>query len=528
MFDTIIKNGHIADGSGNPWFTADIGIVNGKIAKIGSLAAEQASEVIDAGGQMVAPGFIDIHCHSDAVIFAEPREKGKILQGVTTEVIGNCGSSAAPTFAPTLPLLKEYLDPLFGNIPLQWNWSTIGEFLARIEERQPISNVATLVGHGTIRVAAMAFDNREPTAAELRKMKDLVAQALDEGAFGLSSGLIYPPGLFSQTPEMVELCKVVAEKQGIYATHMRGEADTLIESTQEAIAVAAESGVPLEISHHKAAGRSNWGKCRQTLQMIEEARDKGMDITCDVYPYVAASTSLGTVLPPWMQEGGISQLLKRLESPENQSRLKQEFVQGISGWENYAASAGWNGIMIAYCQNNKSNEGKTIQQIADATHREPEEVLFKILLEEQANVLMNVFSVDEADVQYIIKHPAVMVGSDAIPSPGKPHPRFFGTFPRVLSKYVRQDKIIGLMEGIRKITSMPAQKLGLRDRGMLREGMWADIVVFDPETIEDKATFADPQQYPVGIEYVLVNGKVAVQKGQYTGALSGRVLRSGC
>lgn len=525
MFDVLIKNGRIIDGSGNPWFQADIGIIDGKIAEIGRLNEKEAQEVLDAAGKVVSPGFIDIHCHSDAVIFAEPREQGKILQGVTTEVVGNCGSSAAPTYAPTLSLLQKYLAPLFGNIPLTWDWGTMGDFLDRVAERKPISNVASLVGHGTIRVAVMGFEDREPTETELQKMKELLAQSLEDGAFGLSSGLIYPPGLFSKTSEMIELCKVVAAKGGFYATHMRGEGDTLLESTEEALKVAQESGVSLEISHHKSAGRANWGKCRQTLQMIEAARTAGIDVTCDVYPYIAASTSLGTVLPPWMQEGGIPKLLERLESLENRKRLKQELAQGIPRWENYVTSAGWNGIMIAYCQNNKSHEGKSIQQIADAAHQDPADTLFDILLEEQANVLMNVFSMTEDDVKYIIKHPATMVGSDAIPSPGKPHPRFFGTFPRVLSKYVREDKVISLPEGIRKITSLPAQKLGLRDRGLLREGMWADLVVFDQETIEDKANFIDPQQYPVGIDFVLVNGQIAVRNGQYTGLTAGQVLR---
>ncbi len=525
MFDVVIKNGRIADGTGNPWFLADVGIKDGKIGRIGSLDGEPAGEIIDANGFVVAPGFIDMHCHSDAVVFARPRDQGKILQGVTTEVVGNCGSSAAPVNEETLPALQDYLAPLFGTFPLAWDWKSIGEYLERVEENKTISNVAALVGHGSVRVAVMAFDNREPTPDELAKMKELVAQALDEGAFGLSSGLIYPPGLFSKTDEMVELCQVIAQKGGFYATHIRGESDDVIESTKEALEVARRTGVALEISHHKTAGRGNWGKSHQTLRLIDEARQAGIDVTCDVYPYIAASTSLGTLLPPWMQAGGIEAMLERLQRPEIREQIKQEFIHGLPGWENYVKSAGWPSVMVAYCETNKSCEGKTLQEIADKLQIEPADALFKILMEEKAKALMCVFSMDEADVRYIIRHPASMIGSDAIPSPGKPHPRYYGTFPRVLNKYVRQDKVISLEEGIRKMTSLPAQRLGLRGRGLIGEGLWADIVVFNPETVEDKATFTEPQQYPVGIEYVLVNGQVAVRKSRYTGILPGKVLR---
>ena len=525
MFDVIIKNGKIADGSGNPWFWADLGVKDGKIVRIGRLDGEAAVETIDADGCIVAPGFIDIHCHSDAVVFAQPREQGKILQGVTTEVVGNCGSSAAPTNDATLPSLQKYLAPLFGSFPLAWDWESVREYLNRVEDNQVISNVVTLVGHGTVRVAVMDFDNRAPTTEELKKMQKLVGEALDDGAFGLSSGLIYPPGLFSRTPEMVALCEVVAQKGGFYATHIRGESDGVEAAVAEAIGVAKQTGVALEISHHKAAGRSNWGKTEQTLKMIDAARADGLDVTCDVYPYIASSTSLGTLLPPWMHEGGIDALLERLESPAIRAQVKREFVTGLPGWENYPAAAGWKGIMVSYCERHEEYEGKTIQEIADAQQIDGADALFKILLESRANALMNVFSMDEGDVKRILRHPASMVGSDAIPSCGKPHPRFYGTFPRILSKYVRNEKIICLEEGIRKMTALPAQRLGLHDRGRIGEGMWADIVVFHPDTVCDKAVFAKPQQYPEGIEYVLVNGRVSVRKGEFTGTVAGKVLR---
>jgi N-acyl-D-amino-acid deacylase len=527
MYDIIIENGRVIDGSGNPWFKADIAIKDGFIDKIGMLSGEKSTDRIDATGLVVSPGFIDIHCHSDALLFVSPREQGKILQGVTTETIGNCGMSAAPTSPQHLDLLQKYVSSIFAGIKLAWDWNSVGDFLDRLEQQKSISNIAFLVGHGTLRIAVMGFDNRDPEEFELAAMKQLLADSIDQGAFGMSSGLIYPPGLFSKTPEMVELCKVLAAKGGVYTTHMRGETDAVIDSVKESIAVGELSGVSVEISHHKTAGRENWGKSRQTLQLIDEARAKGLDITCDVYPYIAASTMLGALLPPWVHEGGIGRLLERLKLADNRSQIKIQMVEGLPSWENYVKASGWENIIIASCKYNKSNEGKSIKKIAEERNIDPADAVFDLMIEEDADVLMVVFMMNEDDVSYILKHPAVMVASDAIPSSGKPHPRYYGTFPRVLSKYVRQDKVISLTEGIRKITSMPAQKLGLRDRGLLRERMCADITIFNPDTIEDKATFMDPKQYATGIEYVLVNGKVAVQNGEYSGVLAGKVLRKG-
>ena len=523
MFDIIIEKGHIIDGAGNPWFNADVGIANGKIVKIGQLAGQAASERIDAEKLIVSPGFIDIHCHMEGPLFLTPREDGRICQGITTEIIGNCGMSAAPVLPETSDLLKTFSHTTFGSLP--WNWRSVSDFFARVEERQTTANIGTLVGHGTIRIAAMGFDNREPTPAELTAMKQSIKEAMAEGAFGLSSGLAYPPGLFSSQHELIELCKIVAQRQGIYTTHMRNETDEVIDYVAESIEVGEKSGVSLEISHHKTAGTANWGKSQQTLKMIEEARRRGLDINCDVYPYAAASTMLRSLLPPWAHEGGVSAMLEKIRKPELRQRMKADIANGLPTWENLARTTGWGKIMIGSCQKSKELEGKTIQEIALARNVEPPEAVFDILLEEEANVSMIMFMMAEEDVTNILKHPAAMVASDAFYSTGKPHPRFYGSFPRVLGKYVRTDKALTLAEGIRKMTSMPAQKLGLRDRGLLKEGMWADITIFDPETIEDKATFMEPVQHPVGIRYVLVNGRVSVRDGKYTGMLAGKVIR---
>ena len=527
MYDLIIENGRIVDGTGNPWYLADIAVQDGRIVQIGRLQGQSAVRRIDAKGLVVAPGFIDMHCHSDALLFVKPREEGKILQGVTTETIGNCGMSATPVSDQNLELLKKYTNSIFASIPLAWDWHGYGEFLDKVETQGCITNIASLVGHGTVRIAVMGFENREPDARELTEMKQLVGTAIDEGAFGMSSGLIYPPGLFSKTAEMVELCKVVAAKGGIYTTHMRGETDNVLDSVQESIDVGEQSGVSVEISHHKTAGKDNWGKSRLTLSMVEQARKRGVDITCDVYPYVAASTMLGALLPPWVHEGGIDRLLDRLQIAENRERIKAEMVNGVAGWENYVKAAGWDNIIIASCPGNTDYEGKSITDIGKLRNIESAEAVFELMVEEKADVLMVVFMMCEEDVTYIIQHPDVMVASDAIPSPGKPHPRYYGTFPRVLGKYMRKDHAITLPEAIRKISSMPAQKLGLRDRGLLKEGMYADITIFDEDVVEDKATFMNPQQYATGIEYVIVNGQVAVENGMYSGMLAGKVLRKG-
>lgn len=525
MYDILIKNGQIIDGSGEAGYQADLGIKDGKIVCIGQLAAEQAQETIDATNLAVTPGFVDIHCHSDSVLFKNPREEGKILQGVTTETIGNCGLSAAPVNPATLDLLQKYTAAIFADGKLEWDWQTTGEFLECIEKRKTIGNVAALVGHGTVRIAVMGFDDRKPTAAELTQMQQLVKESLAQGAFGLSSGLIYPPGVFSETDEMIELCRPVAEAGGLYATHMRNEGTLMLESVEETIRVGRETGVSLEISHHKAAGQPNWGKVKRSLALMAEASSQGMNIHCDVYPYIASSTVLGALLPPWAQEGGAEKLLQRLTDPVCRSRIKTEFSAGIPGWDRFATGDNWENIIIASCGVHHEWEGKSLAALAEARSEEPADTLFDIMLEEKGDILMMAFMMCEEDVATVLRHPLSMAGSDAIPSKGKPHPRFYGTFPRVLRKYVREDGVLTLPEAIRKMSALPAKTLGLVDRGLIRVGMAADIAVFDPAVVADHAQYQDPCQYSTGMELVLVNGQVAVRKGEYTGALAGQVLR---
>jgi len=535
VFDLLIKNGKIVNGTGNPWFKADIGIKNGKIEKIGRLDSADAEKIIDAEGLIVSPGFIDMHNHSDISVFFNPKLESTIRQGITTLVIGNCGSSLAPVNPATKDLFMKHIEAFLpSDAELEVTWNTFEEYLNKLEEIEMAANIAPLVGHGTVRIAVMGFDDREPTAEELDEMKKLVAEAMEAGAFGMSTGLIYPPGVYSKTEELVELCKVVAKYGGIYTSHIRGEGGTLIEAVKEAIYIGEKAGVPVEISHHKAAGKSNWGKTKETLKLMEEARKRGVDVTCDQYPYRAGMTSLSAVLPPWVHVGGVEEMLRRLRDPKEREKIRRDIEQGLPGWENFVADCGWENIYISsvVTEKNKHLEGKNVAEIAKIKGKDELDAVCDLLLEEEGRVTIVLFMMDEEDIVRVMKSPLQMVATDAwavapygVLGAGKPHPRFYGTYPRVLGRYVREKKVLTLEEAVRKMTSFPAQKLGLRDRGLILEGMWADIVVFDPAKIIDKATYQNPHQYPEGIEYVIVNGKVVIEKGEHTGVLPGKTLR---
>jgi len=520
MFDIIIKGGQIVDGSGAPPFQADVGIKDGRIEVVGKLGAAEAPETIAAGGFIVAPGFIDMHSHSDFSLLVNPRAESKVRQGVTTEVIGNCGSSAAPVIEERLDLLKDQAD--LESLELEWDWLTMAEYLARLRKQGIALNVVPLIGHGTIRAAVMGFDDRPPSATELAAMKELISQAMEDGAWGFSTGLIYAPSFYADTEELIELSKVVAECGGIYCSHIRGEGKTLLDAVSEAIRIGQEAGVSVQISHHKAAGRENWGKVTRSLELIDRAREAGLDVSADQYPYIAASNALSASLPGWMHVGGKGKLLERLRDPAVRQRLRREMTIPAEQWDE---------TKIAYCKTNKDYEGMSIQEIADLRRSDPLETVFDLLVEEEATVSIVKFAMSEADVRTVMQHEAVMIGSDGralatsgVLSRGKPHPRNYGTFPRVLGKYVREEKLLAVEEAVRKMTRLPAEKLGLKNRGLITGGMWADITVFHPERVRDQATFIDPHRYPEGIEYVLVNGTMVIKRGEHTGKLAGRLL----
>lgn len=527
-FDVIIRNGKVVDGTGNPWFQADVGIKGQRISRVGRLSAEVARTVIDATGLVVCPGFIDMHSHSDLVLLVVAKAESKIRQGITTEVIGNCGVSAAPLN----DLMKEEVKkttPLIEEAELRLDWSTMKGYLSRLSGQGVAVNVVPLVGHANIRASAMGFSNRAPTKAELEEMKRTLAQAMKDGAFGMSTGLIYPPGCYAQTDELVELARVVASHGGIYASHIRGEGQNLLSSVNEAIEIGEKAGLPVEISHHKAGGRPSWGKVKESLKRMEDARGREVDVTCDVYPYVASSFGLSAMLPPWAHEGGTEKLLGRLRDAEICERIRREMTEGSPGHSSPLEDAGWDATQIAGCNSHPDLEGRTIGEIAQARKMDPFALAFDLLAED-AGISVVRFAMCEDDVRTVLRHPISMIGTDGaavapygILGKGKPHPRSYGTFPRVLGKYVREDRILTLEDAVRKMTSLPAQKLGWRDRGLLRERMYADVTIFDPETINDRATYQNPHQYPDGIEYVMVNGRVVVERGQHTGALAGKV-----
>ncbi|MBT9175375.1 MAG: D-aminoacylase [candidate division WS2 bacterium] len=527
MFDLVVKSGYVIDGTGNPWFKADIGIKQDKIVKIGYIESVNAKKIIDASGLMVSPGFIDIHSHSDFVLLVNPRAESKVRQGVTTEVIGNCGFSAAPLMGAAIDMAKE----ISQQYELEIDWSSFKEFFNRLKKQGVAINIATLVGHGTVRAAAMGFSDRPPTPKEMEMMKVLVDQAMQDGVFGLSSGLFYTPGSYAQTEEIVELSRVVAKYGGIYSSHIRNEGDYLIDAEKEAIEIGSRASVSVQISHHKACGQSNWGKVKETLMMIDKARSEGIDVMCDIYPYIASSTGLDALLPPWAHEGSHEKLLEKLKDPKTRELLKKDMQEGLSNWESMAKQSSWDKFVIARCKKHEDFEGKNLLEISKSRNIDPSDLVFDLLAEEEDHISIIAFEINEDDMHLVLSHPTSMIGSDGYAlatygmlSESKPHPRSYGTFPRVIGKYVREKKLLTIQDAIRKMTSLPAQRLGLKNRGILREGCYADIVIFDKKKIIDKATFDNPHQYPDGIEYVLVNGQITLEKGKHRGTLAGKVL----
>jgi N-acyl-D-amino-acid deacylase len=519
-FDLIIKNGKIIDGSGNPWYKADMGIVGETIKKIGEIKKFDTEKTIDANSMIIAPGFIDIHSHSDIPVLVDPEVHSKIRQGVTTEVVGNCGSSAAPMNAS----LKEYREKYARTrVPddFKFDWESMADYLNKIESQGSGFNVASFVGHGTIRQNVMGHNASKPTKEELEEMKKLVANAMKDGAWGMSTGLIYPPSVFAETEEIIELSKIVANYSGIYASHIRGEGESLLEAIVEAGEIGEKSGTPVQIAHFKASGKPNWGMTKDSLALVKKYRNMGIDITFDQYPYIAGSTGLKSLFPHWAHEGGAEKMIKRLKDPKIRKKMRDQLRPDKE----------WNQIMVAYAKNHPEYNGKNIEEIAELENKDPYDSVCDLLIAEDNQVQIVTFGMDEEDVRRVMRSPFGMVGSDGsaispygILGQGNPHPRYYGTFPRVLGYYVREE-VLSLPEAVRKMTSAPAQKLGIKDRGLLRQGYKADLTIFDPDNIKDNATFTNPHQYPSGIPFVMVNGALVVEKDEHTGALPGKTLR---
>lgn len=534
-YDIIITNGKVVDGSGNPWFNADIGIKDGIIQKIGQIKLKDA-EIIDAKRKVICPGFVDLHTHSDWTLLVNPLAESKIRQGVTIEVVGQCGESAAPLNDITAEYFKKTLPrTIRDNIDI--SWQTMEDYLQRLDSAGLGINVIPFVGFGTVRHNLLQFQNRAPNLNELESMKEFVRESMEAGAYGLSTGLIYPPQPYATTDEIVELCQVVYEFQGIFASHIRGETVTVIEAVTEAIEIGRRSGCSVHISHFKTAGRANWGKTKKTCEMIDVARAEGIDVTCDFYPYLAGATSLDAVLPDWVHEGGLKFLKKRLSDPKTRDKIIKDIKTGIPGWENLIKDEvgipGWeNLILITDFAENRNYQGKNIGEIAQLRGTDPMNTLFDLLLETQDRVGIIDYMMDEDDVKRVMTHPATGVGSDGAAvatygplSEGQPHPRTYGTFARILSHYVRKDKVLSLQEAVRKMTSFSTQRFQLNNRGLLREDFVADVVVFDPSKVQDLATYTKPHQYPSGIEYVILNGEVVINKGEHTQVKAGKILK---
>jgi dihydroorotase/N-acyl-D-amino-acid deacylase len=530
QFDVLIKNGRIVDGSGRAAYVADVAIKDDRIVQIGNLSKATATRTIDAQGLVVAPGFIDMLGQSETYLLIDPRAMSKVMMGVTTEITGE-GESIAPINERQIKEQEDFLK----RFNLTIDWRTLDEYFKRLEKQGSGVNLGTFVGATQVREYVIGYDDRTPTPQELDQMKKLVADAMRDGALGLSTSLQYVPARFAKTDELIELAKVARQYGGIYATHQRSEANTIDISLDEVFEIAQKAQIPVEIWHLKTAYKKNWGRMAHVLSRIKQARDRGLDVTADIYPYIAGSTALSACLPPWAQEGGVDKMLARLRDPQTRQRLKKEISEDQTEWENiYLGSGGPSGVLIGSVVNRELEplQGKRISEIAAEQKKDPLDTVFDLILADHGQTGAIYFMMSEADLRAAMQAPFVSFctdsGSRATDGPlagSKSHPRGWGSYPRILGRYVRDEKLLSLETAIHKMTGAPAARVGLRDRGLISEGMFADITIFDPVKVIDKATFESPNQHPAGIEYVLVNGKLSVDKGQRTSALAGRVLR---
>ena len=529
-YDLLIKNGLVVDGTGRRGYIADVAIKKDRIARIGKLSKARARRVIDASGHVVAPGFIDLLGQSEINLLIDPRAMSKVMQGVTTEITGE-GSTVAPINERLIAEEGEY----YRRYKITVDWRTLGEYFSRLEKQGTGVNLGTFVGATQVRAFVIGFDNRPPTTDELIQMRRQVADAMEDGALGLSTSLQYVPARFAATNELVELALVAGRYGGIYATHQRSEANALDTSLEEVFEIGRRARIPVELWHLKTAYKKNWGRMPEVLKRIEASRANGLDISADVYPYTAASTSLTACLPPWALEGGAERMLERLRDAQTRERLKREIATDTNEWENiYLGSGGAAGVLISSVVNREleSLQGKRLSEIAADQKKDELDALFDLILADKGATGAIYFMMSEDDLRAALRAPFVSIctdsGARAIDGPlssAKGHPRGWGSYPRILSRYVRDERLLSLEEAVRKMTGMPAARVGLKDRGVLREGAYADITVFDPQTVRDRSTFEQPNQYPQGIPYVITNGQLSVDKGERTKALAGRVLR---
>jgi len=528
-FDLVITNGHIMDGTGSPWYSGDVGIRAGKIAAIGNLSRAPRERTIDAGGKVVAPGFIDMLGQSEMTILVDPRLPSKIYQGITSEITGE-GNSIAPLNEAIIQSDRKSYE-YYHVTP---DWKTFRQYFARLEKQGISINLASYVGATQVRRVVLGDEDRQPSPEQLEQMKALVREAMKDGAVGVSTSLEYAPAPYAKTDELIALAGEAGKFGGIYATHMRNESDSVLESIDEALRIGREGHIPVEIWHIKVAGKSNWGRMPEVVAKIKAARAAGADVSADTYAYTAWYNGFSAFIPPWAHDGGTQKLVDRLKDPVTRARVRKDMLTPSRDWDNeWQEIPGPEAIMIGAVQNPAllSMQGKRLSEVAKLWNKDPIDALFDFLIQDP-NTGVAVFGMSQPDVTLALQQPWVSVDNDSegtspegLLGQAHPHPRAYGTFPRILSKYVREDKALSLEDAIRKFTALPAQRMRLTDRGVLKTGMWADVVVFDPATVRDRATFDNPNQLSEGMEYVLVNGVPVIDQGKMTGALPGKVLR---
>jgi N-acyl-D-aspartate/D-glutamate deacylase len=529
MYDLLIRNARIVDGTGGPAFTGDIGIVGKRIVAMRAPLQEEAHSMLDARGLVAAPGFVDAHTHDDLAVLRKSTVLPKLHQGITSLVIGNCGFGLAPVVPDSMQAVKDYAAPILGVDEQPWEWRTMSALLRTLNETPLGQNVSALLAHGPLRVACMGFEQRAGNTQEIIAQEALIEDAMQAGAAGMSLGLAYVPGGFTPTAELVRLARVVGRYRGVIAAHMRNEGDELLAAINELLTIAEQGEVAMHISHLKITGRKNWGQIQAALDRIADARTRGLDVTVDVYPYSAGSTTITQLLPPWLKEGGVSRMLERLGDAKVQQRVCQDFARSLPGWDNPIYANGWERMYLSSVQlkKHKPLEGMNLVQASKQLGISPEEALFQLILEEKGQITLLMFTMDERDMDQVVQAPFSMIGSDGIPVfSGRPHPRLYGTFPRFIERYVRARKSISLEQAIHKTTALPCGRFGLKDRGIIAAGKIADLVIFDPATICDKATYHNPQVYPEGIKAVLVAGQIVLQDGavQQGHGLPGQLL----
>ncbi|HKT09282.1 MAG TPA: D-aminoacylase [Gemmatimonadaceae bacterium] len=528
-FDLIIRNGHIIDGTGSPWYAGDVGVRDGHIAAIGDLSRDSAKQIIDAHGMVVAPGFIDMLGQSELTILVDPRLPSKIYQGITTEITGE-GESVAPLDSA---MLAEDA-PTYRHYGITADWHTLGEYFARLQKQGAGINIGTYVGATSVREMVLGYGDRTPTADELRRMQDLVAQAMEQGALGVSTALEYTPAPYAKTDELIALAATAARYGGIYATHMRSEGEAEFASLDETFRIAREAHIPVEIFHLKAAGKANWGQMPRVVARIDAARRAGLDVSADTYAYTAWENTFSAFVPPWAHDGGNAKLIERLRDRAMRARIRKDMLTPTTAWDNEWQEIGGPHDVLITAVNNpalRAIQGKRLDEIAAMWHEDAINTLFDILVKDSAQTSVAVFGMSEPDVRLALAQPWVSIDNDAsgaspegILGQEHPHPRAYATFPRILRKYVRDEHLLTLPDAIRKFTALAAQREHLADRGVIKRGMWADLVVFDPDSVRDVATYENPNQLSVGMRWVLVNGVPVIADGKMTGARPGRIL----